>query len=45
MTFLKRWLAARPTHHFALGVGNHAQTIRHVADALGIESEIVSADA
>jgi len=45
ITFLKRWLAAGPTHHFALGVGNQAETIQHVADALGIESEIVSADA
>ena len=40
-TFLKRWAAAGPTHHFALGVGHHAETIRKVADALGIEMEII----
>ncbi len=40
-TFLKRWAAAGPTHHFALGVGHHAETIRKVADALGIEIEII----
>ena len=40
-TFLKRWAAAGPTHHFALGVGHHAETIRKVADALGVEIEII----
>jgi L-arabinose isomerase len=41
-TFLKRWVAEGPTHHFALGVGHHAGTIRKIADALGIESAIVT---
>lgn len=41
-TFLKRWVAEGPTHHFALGVGHRAKTIQKVADALGIESVIVT---
>ncbi|HUT95839.1 MAG TPA: L-fucose/L-arabinose isomerase family protein [Thermoguttaceae bacterium] len=42
-TFLKRWVAEGPTHHFALGVGHHAGTIAKIADILGIESVIVTA--
>lgn len=42
-TFLSRWVAEGPTHHFALGIGHHAETIRKVADALGIESVIIPA--
>jgi L-arabinose isomerase len=41
-TFLKRWVAEGPTHHFALGVGHRAESLRRVADALGIESVLVS---
>jgi len=41
-TFLKRWVAEGPTHHFALGVGHHAQTIRRIADVLEIEARIVT---
>ena len=41
-TFLKRWVAQGPTHHFALGIGHHAQAIRQIADVLGIESAIIS---
>jgi len=41
-TFLKRWVAEGPTHHFALGVGHHAGTIARIADILGIESVIVT---
>ncbi len=41
-TFLKRWVAEGPTHHFALGVGHHAGTIAKIADILGIESVIVA---
>ena len=40
-TFLCRWVAEGPTHHFALGIGHQGETIRKVADALGIESVIV----
>lgn len=41
-TFLKRWISEGPTHHFALGVGHHAATIRKIADYLNIESVIVN---
>lgn len=41
-TFLTRWVAEGPTHHFALGIGRHAQTIKKIADALNIESVIVA---
>ncbi|MGJ5816586.1 L-fucose/L-arabinose isomerase family protein [Paludibaculum fermentans] len=36
-TFLKRWVAAGPTHHFALGIGHRAETLARIATALGIE--------
>jgi L-arabinose isomerase len=42
ITFLKRWLAEGPTHHFALGVGHHASTLRKIADVLGIESVVTT---
>ncbi len=42
VTFLKRWLAEGPTHHFALGIGHHAGAIEKVADCLGIESAVVT---
>jgi L-arabinose isomerase len=42
VTFLKKWLAEGPTHHFALGIGHHGETIKKVADALGIEAVIVN---
>lgn len=40
-TFLKRWIAEAPTHHFALGVGHHAEDVRLVGEALGVEVVIV----
>ncbi len=40
-TFLTRWVAEGPTHHFALGVGHHAATICKVADALGVEAVVI----
>ncbi|MBQ6470952.1 MAG: hypothetical protein IJJ33_03130 [Victivallales bacterium] len=40
-TFLRRWATEGPTHHFALGVGHHAETLGKVADCLGVESVIV----
>ncbi len=40
-TFLKRWAAEGPTHHFALGVGHHAETIVKIAEALNIEAVVV----
>ncbi len=40
-TFLKNWMAAGPTHHFALGIGHRAETIVKIADILGIECAVV----
>lgn len=40
-TFLKRWVAEGPTHHFALGVGHRAKTIRKIAEVLGLESAMI----
>ena len=42
-TFLKRWVAEGPTHHFALGVGRHGRTLQKIADILDIQSVIVTA--
>ena len=39
--FIKKWVMEGPTHHYALGVGHHAETIAKIADILGIESVIV----
>lgn len=41
-TFLKRWVAEGPTHHFALGVGHHGESIARIAEALGIEYAVVT---
>ena len=41
-TFLKRWVAEGPTHHFALGVGHHADELVKIAKALGIEAVVVT---
>ncbi len=41
-TFLKRWVAEGPTHHFALGTGHRAADIVRVAEAFGIESVVIS---
>ena len=40
-TFVRAWVMACPTHHFALGVGHHAATLKKIGDALGIETAIV----
>lgn len=42
-TFLTRWVAEGPTHHFALGIGHRAESIRKVADAFGIECVVIPA--
>ncbi|MBO5789677.1 MAG: L-fucose/L-arabinose isomerase family protein [Clostridia bacterium] len=39
--FVRRWVMEGPTHHYALGVGHHADTIKKIADVLGIECVIV----
>lgn len=44
-TFLKRWTAEGPTHHFALGVGHRSADLVRVAEAFGIESAVISQDA
>lgn len=41
-TFLRRWVAAGPTHHFALGIGHHAQSLREIAELLEVESTVVT---
>lgn len=41
-TFLKRWVAEGPTHHFALGVGHRAQSLRRIGEALGLETVIIN---
>lgn len=41
-TFLKRWVAEGPTHHFSLGIGHHGKTIEKIAGALGIDAVIVA---
>ncbi|HEY1109990.1 MAG TPA: L-fucose/L-arabinose isomerase family protein [Opitutaceae bacterium] len=40
-TFLKRWVAEGPTHHFALGVGHRASALRKIGEALGIETVVI----
>ena len=44
-TFLKRWFAEGPTHHFALGLGHKAKVIKQIGEFLNIESVIVSTKA
>lgn len=41
-TFLNRWCAEGPTHHFALGIGHRAHIIKKIADILDIEAVIVT---
>ncbi len=43
-SFLKKWVAEGPTHHFALGVGHHARTIQHIAEILNLEGVIVTSE-
>ncbi len=39
--FLCDWVRQGPTHHFALGIGHHADTLVKVAECLGIEAVVV----
>ena len=39
--FIKKWVMEGPTHHYALGIGHHADTIAKIAEILGIEYVIV----
>ena len=39
--FIKKWVMEGPTHHYALGIGHHADTISKIADILGVEYVVV----
>ena len=39
--FIKKWVMEGPTHHYALGIGHHAEELAKIADILGIEYVIV----
>ena len=39
--FIKKWVMEGPTHHYALGIGHHAETLRKIAGCLGIECVVV----
>jgi len=41
-TFLRRWVAEGPTHHFALGVERRARELSKIAEVLGIDSVVVT---
>lgn len=41
-SFLRNWCLEGPTHHFALGIGHHADEIKKVAKVLGIECVVVT---
>ena len=41
-TFLEKWCMAGPTHHFALGVGHHAATLKKIAKSFDLDYEIVT---
>lgn len=43
-TFLLRWVAEGPTHHFALGTGHQADLLNKIGDCMGIEAVIVKTD-
>ncbi len=39
--FIRAWVMAGPTHHFALGVGHCADTLRKLANVLNVECAVV----
>ena len=39
--FIKKWVMEGPTHHYALGIGHHADELAKIADILGIERVVV----
>lgn len=39
--FIKKWVMEGPTHHYALGIGHHADELAKIADVLGIERVVV----
>lgn len=42
--FIKKWVMEGPTHHYALGIGHHADTIGKIAEVLGIEYKIIKGE-
>ena len=40
-SFVRRWVMEGPTHHYALGIGHRASTIKKLAGVLGIECVVV----
>ena len=42
VTFLRRWCMEGPTHHFALGIGHHADEILKIAKVLGVEAVLTT---
>ena len=41
-TFVERWSAAGPTHHFALGIGKQVSTLLKVARLFHLEADVVT---
>jgi L-arabinose isomerase len=41
-TFLKRWVAEGPTHHFAVATGHQAAVIQQVGEILGLETAVIA---
>ncbi len=41
-TFLHDWVMEGPTHHFALGIGHHADELVKLGRALGVETVVVT---
>ncbi len=41
-TFLKKWVAEAPTHHFALGIGHHAAELVEIAKILNLDYAVVT---
>jgi len=42
VTFLQNWISHGPTHHFALGVGHRAKTLKRIGEVLNIETAVVT---
>ena len=40
-TFIKKWVMEGPTHHYALGIGHHADELQKIAEILGVEYTVV----
>ena len=41
-TFIERWTAAGPTHHFALGIGRQIPALRKLGQLAGLDVEVVA---